>query len=157
MGGSGYALGELEITIDEGLMLPASELNKLRREVLEEIDAQSIALEEEFFAEDYTKEDYLAEAEDFLATIPPQVLGYTTSKISVEVSDLAALKAAADAGADVLIAKWHNFRGKIGFTAEDIQAAVAYAHENKKQVWAFLCQSAPGRGKRSAQKTYDYC
>ena len=135
LGGSGYALGELEITIDEGLMLPASELNKLRREVLEEIDAQSIALEKEFFAEDYTKEDYLAEAEDFLATIPPQVLGYTTSKISVEVSDLAALKAAADAGADVLIAKWHNFRGKIGFTAEDIQAAVAYAHENKKQVW----------------------
>lgn len=75
MGGSGYALGELEITIDEGLMLPASELNKLRREVLEEIDAQSIALEEEFFAEDYTKEDYLAEAEDFFGDDPAAGFG----------------------------------------------------------------------------------
>lgn len=134
LGGSGYILGELEITLDKGLMLPASELNKLRREVIEQLDAQGAKESTSFFDDDYTKEDFLAEAEDYLATIPPQVLGYTKSKLSVEVSDLAALKAAAEAGGDALIAKWHNFRGKKGFTPDDIAEAVRFCHENNKEI-----------------------
>lgn len=152
LGGSGYTLGELEITIDEGLMLPASELNKLRREALEELDAQAESMDEAFFADDYTKEDYLAEAEDFLATIPPQVFGYTKTKISVEVSDLAALKTACDAGADALIAKWHNFRGKSGFSADDIFTAVNYCHESKKELWVAFTNLHQGKESDILQK-----
>lgn len=138
LGGSGYVLGEVEVILEDDLMLPASELNKLRREVLEELSARTedeTAEEESFFAPDYTKEDYLAEAEDFLATIPPQVLGYTKTKLSVEVSDLASLKAAAESGGDCLIAKWHNFRKRQGFTAEDIKEAVSYCREHQKEIW----------------------
>ena len=138
LGNSGYELGQTEIIIDEGLMLPASEINKLRREVLEIVSAQKEpeeTQEESFFADDYTKEDFLAEAEDFLQTIPPQVLGYTDTKLTVEVSDFNALKAALKAGADCLIAKWHSLRQLKTFTAEEIKEAVTLCHENKKEIW----------------------
>ena len=138
LGNSGYELGQTEIIIEEGLMLPASEINKLRREVLEIISAQKESEElpeERFFADDYTKDDFLAEAEDFLQRIPPQVLGYTQSKLAVEVSDFDALKAAVQAGADCLIAKWHSLRQLKTFTAEEIKEAVALCHENKKEIW----------------------
>ena len=140
LGGSGYELGQTEIIIDEDLMLPASEINKLRREVLEEISAQRVSAEEEtaeesFFADDYTKEDFLEEAEDFLQTIPPQVLGYTDTKLTVEVSDFEALKAAVQAGADCLIAKWHSWRQLKYFTAAEIKEAIALCHEKKKEIW----------------------
>ena len=138
LGGSGYELGQTEIIIDEGLMLPASEINKLRREVLEELSAQAEdeeIVEESFFDEDYSKEDFFEEAEDFLQTIPPQVLGYTDTKLTVEVSDFNALKAAVQAGADCLIAKWHSLRQLPTFSDDEIKQAIDLCHEQKKEIW----------------------
>jgi putative protease len=43
LGGSGFMLGELSIKLDEGLMLPASVLNQLRRQTVEAIKKKILA------------------------------------------------------------------------------------------------------------------
>lgn len=43
LGGTSFSLGNIESTLEEGLMVPASVLNRLRREVLDQMEALRIA------------------------------------------------------------------------------------------------------------------
>ena len=46
LGGTGYTLGDCRIELEEGLMLPLSLLNRMRRELVEQLDSTPDAVEE---------------------------------------------------------------------------------------------------------------
>lgn len=46
LGGTGYTLGDCRIELEEGLMLPLSILNRMRRELVEQLDSTPDAVEE---------------------------------------------------------------------------------------------------------------
>lgn len=128
LGNTAYRLERLEGDLDEGIMVPASELNKLRREIIDQLersDQPQLRGQEEFWEA----------AGDLLDRIPPQVNGYAAHLLSVAVSSLACLRAAVDAGADRVIANMTAIKGHAGFQTAELSEAAAYCHEHGSTIY----------------------
>lgn len=94
LGGSGYGLKELTCTMDSDIILPASVLNRSRRQLTEELDAALFHC--------YPKIDhytYEGEKENCLALVKEKDK-HNVAKLSVKVRDIYQVNAALDAGAD---------------------------------------------------------
>ncbi len=124
LGGSGWYLAELSASMDEGIMLPASVLNQLRRDAVQ-------ALEEEILAKWRRQTKWRPVAEKLSA--PPGGLQQKRQpanrpaklplpKLAVLVDSLAAAEAAAKAGADLIYWRgWRQYPGEQQPTAAELQ------------------------------------
>lgn len=128
LGNTAYRLESLEGEMDEGIMLPASELNKLRREIIEQLEqAESPSLP--------ALDDFWDNAGDLLDRIPPQITGYAAHLLSVAVSDPASLKAAVDNGADRVIANLTTIKGHDSFQIAELTEAAVYCHDHGSSLY----------------------
>ncbi len=128
LGNTPFILGETSVVLDEGVMVPASELNKLRRTVIEALMSQ----------EDkpiVTLEEFEETAYEFLSHIPPKMEGYGAHLLSVAVSDGLAAEAALANGADIIILNINTLRGKTPLSEQDIQQLVEAAHIKNKRLY----------------------
>ena len=106
LGGSGWYLAELSASMDEGIMLPASVLNQLRRDAVQALEAEMLAKWRQ-----QNKWQPVQAAEKMLESsveLQPKPQSFnqpakvSRPQLAVLVDSLAAAEAAVDAGADLL-------------------------------------------------------
>lgn len=90
LGGSGWHLAELTVDMQDGLMLPASVLNNLRRDTVAALEAQML------------REWARPTLKPYRGAKPPVGKKRGNAKLAVAVDSVAAAKAAVAAGADVI-------------------------------------------------------
>lgn len=97
LGGSGYTLGNLSLDIDPNIIVPASVLNRARREIVEKLDQEFFKVYPSVSQHKFSqaKEEYLALTKEKKKRNVP--------KISVKVRDIYQAQAALDAGAERII------------------------------------------------------
>lgn len=127
LGNTSFVMGDLTAEIDEGIMAPASELNQLRRQVMEGLEVQLGAQKAEIRSYD----DYIEDAGDFLDRIPPQVFGYTDCKLSVHTGSIAACMAAAEQGADLIYYNGTAWREDKPNAAAEYAQLVDFCHQKE--------------------------
>lgn len=130
LGNTGYVLGDLIVEMDEGVIAPASELNQIRREVMDKLEQQENEAEEL-----PAYDDYIEDVGDFLDRIPPAVFGYTEPQISVHVGTKESAEAALAAGAQCIILNATALRGQKVMTKEDYQFLAKTAHEQGAEIY----------------------
>ena len=134
LGNTAFTLGDVIIDLDDGVIAPASELNQLRRSVMEGLEAQ---LQDDGAAEPLCSyDDYLEDVGDLLDRIPPQVMAYgLQQKLAVTVGSADALKAAADAGADYIYLQSTALRRTAPVKPEEYPALADYCHKKGAQLY----------------------
>ncbi len=136
LGNTPYELGDLTADIEDGVIAPASELNNLRRIVIEALEAQKKEASGEAAAlESY--EDYLDNAGDLLDRIPPQVTGYgLKQQLAVTVGSVEAMQSAIEAGADYVYLNTTALRKEKAIVPEQYPALIRWCHSrNAKLYW----------------------
>ena len=135
LGNTAFALGDVVTEIDDGVIAPASELNQLRRVVIE-------ALEEQLKDNDAEKEqlcsydEYIEDVGDLLDRIPPQVMAYgLQQKLAVTVGSADGIKAAAEHGADIIYFNATALRREKAAAKEDYPALLQYCHDRRAQLF----------------------
>jgi len=122
LGGSGFNLAKLEVDLDENIMLPASVLNTARREAIG-------LLEEKMLAAWHYKpvsELVFAKKQKNLFSATPAKKGKSI-RLSVQVADMAAAKAAISAGANLLYLSGDEWQGVKSWQKQDIKELAAEA------------------------------
>ncbi|MGI6588886.1 MAG: DUF3656 domain-containing U32 family peptidase [Peptococcia bacterium] len=130
LGETVFSLGELDLQLEPGLMVPVSELNALRREVISKIEEARLA---EFHRPHFAKEEYKAKVETVFAGLPKPKLKRNKIKLAVEVGEMASLKAALEAGADLLYFGGERLRRKKSFAFSDFPPVVEACHAQGAQ------------------------
>ncbi|PKM86584.1 MAG: peptidase U32 [Firmicutes bacterium HGW-Firmicutes-12] len=131
LGNTVFYLRRLELDSGENLMVPASELNSIRRRAVEEI--------EEKILNNYTKPELLESAYrqrvgsfvKEVSVISPNQKKKTKLKkprIAVVVGDIYSLKAAVEAGAQIVYFGGEKLRSKKGIGTEHFRQAVNECH-----------------------------
>ncbi|GAB6156520.1 DUF3656 domain-containing protein [Desulfosporosinus burensis] len=119
LGTTPFWLDKLELEIDEGIMLPVSDLNEMRRLVVEELlqDSPRQMLD---------RQTYRQRVERWKHRQAEERAGLQTSEsvvpqVSVAVSDQETLQAAIQAGAKRVLIGGEHWRSRRGFTLEEIR------------------------------------
>jgi len=147
LGNTPFVLGELYCDFGkrtspagEGVMVPVGEINRARREAIKELEKNRIEVRkkvpvapEEFnkrlqraFVETLTVDNAVSEAEKSCAGG-----GCDKIRLSVTVTDLASLRAAVNAGADMIYFGGESFYSKGAVSIADIRAGIEYCKENE--------------------------
>lgn len=135
LGNTQYVLGDLTVDIDENAIAPSSELNNLRRIVIEAMETQKReAATNEVALESY--EDYLDNAGDLLDRIPPQVTGYGLKhKLAVTVGSIEAMQSAIESGADEVYLNTTALRKNKAILREQYSALTRWCHSRNAKVY----------------------
>ena len=119
LGTTPFWLDKLELEIDEGIMLPVSDLNEMRRLVVEELlqDSPRQMLD---------RQTYRQRVERWKHRQAEERAGLQTNEsvipqVSVAVSDPETLQAAIQAGAKRVLIGGEHWRSRRGFTLEEIR------------------------------------
>lgn len=133
LGNTPFALGDVVAEIEAGVIAPASELNQLRRTVMEGLERQ-LSQKKEIPLLPY--DDYLEDAGDLLDRIPPQVMAYgLQQRLAVTAGSVEAVKAAADAGADLIYLQATGLRGRQAVSADRYVDLVQYCQQKQSQLY----------------------
>lgn len=136
LGNTPYHLGDIVAEIGQDVIAPASELNKLRREVIEQLMLVASDQVEENEIDNLA--DYDEAVADLLDRIPPKMPDNARHGLSVVVGNLAALKAAVDHGADRVIASYMPLRNRENFNWQSLSQGVGYCHDQGKAIYLSL-------------------
>lgn len=135
LGNTQFCLGDVICEMDEGIIAPASELNQLRRMVVEQLE-QQLQDEEHAAISLCSYEDYLEDVGDLLDRIPPQVVSYgLQQKLAVTVGTIEAAMAAADQGADLIYFQSTPLRRQSLTQTGEYGQLVQYCHQKGAQVY----------------------
>lgn len=133
LGNTPFSLGDVVAEIEAGVIAPASELNQLRRTVIEGL-AQQLAQKEATPLLPY--DEYLEDVGDLLDRIPPQVMAYgLQQQLAVTAGSIEAVKAAADAGADLIYLQATGLRGRQAVSADSYADLVQYCQQKHSQLY----------------------
>ncbi len=135
LGNTAFALGDVVTEIDDGVIAPASELNQLRRTVIEGLEAQ---LKEGNNEKEplCSYDEYMDDAGDLLDRIPPQVMEYgLKQQLAVTVGDGDSVRAAADHGADIIYLNATVLRRSKAVEREEYPELVSYCHERQAALY----------------------
>ena len=133
LGNTPFVLGDVVAEIEAGVIAPASELNQLRRTVIEGLERQ-LSQKDETPLLSY--DDYLEDAGDLLDRIPPQVMAYgLQQRLAVTVGSVEAVKAAADAGADLIYLQATGLRSKQAISADSYADLAQYCQQKQCQLY----------------------
>ena len=119
LGTTPFWLDKLELEIDEDLMLPVSELNELRRKAVEELlkEAPRKIADRSIYRQRIKQwKQQIAEERSSMAK-------KANPRISVAVSNTAALQAALKAGARRVLIGGEHWRSQRGFSLEEIRSS----------------------------------
>lgn len=129
LGGTAFYLKELLLDLDEGVMLPASELNNARRHVIDLIKQQKL----ERYA--YPPVPNREVMDKFHQLIPAKKESrIRKSELSVRVGSLEGAKAAVEAGADRIYLSGENFQSQPKLTMEQMKDIAQYSRQKGCEV-----------------------
>lgn len=119
LGTTPFRLDKLELEIDEGIMLPVSDLNEMRRLVVEELlqDSPRQMLDRQTYRQRVERWKHRQAEEKAGLQINESVI----PQVSVAVSDPDTLQAAIQAGAKRVLIGGEHWRSRRGFTLEEIR------------------------------------
>lgn len=121
MGNTPFQLVHLECDLGEGIIVPSSELNNIRRIAIEEL----MNIREKNISKAVVpKEEYSERAWYLIKSLPKSYEETVLPKLSVTVGDLESLRAAVKAGASRVYFGGEGLRSKKGFSDQDIIEAV---------------------------------
>ena len=142
LGQTVFSLDKIEIQMEPevGLMVPVSEFNSLRREVISRLEEARLA---EFRRTTLSGEAYRAKVEALSAKLPRAIetkdtivnrqRTQPTPKLSIQVGDMESLEVALEAGANLLYFGGDRLRRKKGFGYADFPTVVKACHEHGAQ------------------------
>lgn len=126
LGNTVFFLENLQQDLEPGLMVPVSELNNLRRELIEKL---AEIRRQPFDKEIIPQKEYTAGTAQLMKSIQPRakrqkMQPQRSFRLAVKVGDLPSLRAAVKAGADIIYFGGENYRGKQVITPPQWQEAV---------------------------------
>ena len=119
LGTTPFWLDKLELEVDEGIMLPVSDLNEMRRLAVEELleDRPRLKVDRQTYRQRVERwKQRQAEERTGLQSIKSVI-----PQISVAVSDVETLQAAIQAGAKRVLIGGEHWRSRRGFSLEEIR------------------------------------
>ncbi|MFZ3131109.1 MAG: DUF3656 domain-containing protein, partial [Desulfosporosinus sp.] len=120
LGTTPFWLDKLELEVDEGLMLPVSDLNEMRRRAVEELlQAVPRPIVDRHTYRQRVERWKQRQVEERAGL---QILKSIIPRISVAVSDPETLQAAIQAGAQRILIGGEHWRSRRGFSLEEIRA-----------------------------------
>jgi len=136
LGNTPFQLVALDAQINGELMIPVSELNQVRRKVVEGLLNKR---QEEFVKQVPDKDKYLAAIQQLQAAIPKQKKGNGVNKpqLSVLVGNPEGVKAAIQSGAEQIYFNWEGLKNKPGFAWDNMGEAIELCKE--KSIKPVLC------------------
>lgn len=144
LGTTPFWLEELDLEVEEGLMLPVSELNEMRRLVVEGLLHKSFQQEKVTRGEykqrlkewqnrlKLEQEEQVQQAQQHKEPLPgshSKAASLAARRLTVAVSDLEGVKAALKAGARRIALGGERWRSRKGMSWEDIRAGVRLCKE----------------------------
>ena len=119
LGTTPFWLDKLELEVDEGIMLPVSDLNEMRRLAVEELlkDRPQTKIDGHTYGQriERWKQRQAEERASLMSSVSPQ--------ISVAVSDIETLQAALKSGAKRVLIGGEHWRSRRGFSLEEIRTS----------------------------------
>jgi putative protease len=119
LGTTPFWLDKLELEVDEGIMLPVSDLNEMRRLAVEELlqDRPRPKVDRHTYGQriERWKQRQAEERAKLMGSVSPQ--------ISVAVSDIETLQAALKSGAKRVLIGGEHWRSRRGFSLEEIRTS----------------------------------
>lgn len=131
LGNSPFQLVELKAVIPDGLMVPVSELNKLRRQIVDKLLQNR---QNKFLKELPNKKEYEVRVNNLVTRIPPKQNNWISPLLSVLVGNFPALKEAVQAGADQIYVNWEGLKNINGFDFDTLKESVDYCHQRDKKI-----------------------
>jgi len=131
LGNTPFELVDLQVEIVGELMVPISELNQLRRQIVDDLlKARQKELEKNI----PNKKEYLNAIDDLIHRIPPRKITQSKPLLSVLVGNPSALKEAVNSGADQIYINWEGLKYSKGFTFASLKESINYCHQQDKKV-----------------------
>lgn len=119
LGGTSFSLDQVLLEMEEGLMIPASELNGLRRQVVAEIEKQRLI---EFQYPVVTGHKFARQMEEALKA--DRIPAAKKVKISVRVAGPEEMHAAVEGGADIIYFGGEVFRRRKQWSDREMEAVI---------------------------------
>ncbi|MFZ5942487.1 MAG: DUF3656 domain-containing U32 family peptidase [Bacillota bacterium] len=121
LGNTPFELKNLTVKLDSELIVPVSEFNNLRRQVVEGL---LTARQANHYKKIPDKKAYLQNVSHLFNKIPKPKFVDSKPLLSITVGNMAALKEAIDGGADQVYLTWEGFKNKPKFSIEDYKEAI---------------------------------
>ncbi|MDR3600990.1 MAG: U32 family peptidase [Desulfosporosinus sp.] len=119
LGTTPFWLDKLELEIEEGIMLPVSDLNEMRRLAVEEL-LKGVPCQR---VEQQTYRQRIERWKQRQAEERVSLMGSVIPQISVAVSDIETFQAALKAGANRVLIGGEHWRSRRGFSLEEIRSS----------------------------------
>jgi len=119
LGTTPFWLDKLELEVDEGIMLPVSDLNEMRRLAVEEL----LQVAPRPKVDRHTYGQRIERWKQRQAVERTRLMGSVSPQISVAVSDIETLHAALKAGANRVLIGGEHWRSQRGFSLEEIRTS----------------------------------
>ncbi|WP_031516067.1 DUF3656 domain-containing U32 family peptidase [Desulfofalx alkaliphila] len=127
LGNTPFALDRLQCKISGDVMYPVRVINELRRSVLEDLERHRSAA---FSREKLSPQVFSGRVKESMAELDKaQPLPQGKPKLAVNVTQLAAVKAVVDAGAQVVYFGGESYRSAKPVTPQQVQQAADYCHQ----------------------------
>jgi putative protease len=133
LGNTPFRLVDLQVSLNDELMVPISELNKLRHQV---VDGLLNIRKQELEKDIPDRQVYLKSFNEFSSEIPPKQTGIKKPLLSILVGNYNAVKEAINSGADQVYMNLEGLKNKPGFTLETLKESIDLCH--KRNVKAIL-------------------
>lgn len=126
LGNTPFELTKLEGVIGEEAMVPVSELNQLRRKI---VDNLLLDRQKELKKKVPPKNLYLENMNSVLERIPPQMPNPVKPMLTVLVGGPKALKEAVDHGADQVYLNWEGLKNRENFSFTNLKESINFCHD----------------------------
>lgn len=130
LGQTVFTLGKIDIQMEEGLMVPVSELNSIRREIISKIEEARLT---DYHRSVLEGNEYKTKVDTVWKNLPQAKRNRQRPKLSLQIGDMASLEAALQAGVDLLYFGADRLRRKRGFECTDFPTVVKACHEHGTQ------------------------
>ena len=134
LGNTPFTLQEFSCTIEGELMVPVSEINEARRQAVEQLEEQRLS---KYRSQPLDRNRWLKKRQQLegeAGKIAPKGDGKAGPLLTVAVSDLATVEAAAQNGAQVIYFGGESFRSKDSIKPEIITKAISACRKNGVQL-----------------------
>ncbi|WP_214659058.1 DUF3656 domain-containing U32 family peptidase [Candidatus Formimonas warabiya] len=157
LGGTGFTTGALSFDLEEGMMLPASELNTARRYLVDHITKQRL---EKYRYPTVSREEFDKKLKVWIGSRKTNQKGKVLN-IAARVAGMEEARAALEAGADVIYLGGETFRSQGSCSLDQMQKMGEFSAQNgreivcdlpnifhekeRKQIYHLLDQAAQGK------------